>query len=382
MMLTLFESRSYLGIMVFSSALARLLFMLYGGIIADRLNRKLLVLLSQWGEMLLIGSILLCYLTGLLSPFFLIVVSFLFGILNAFSGPAYSSMITSLIDSDDLQRANALLRMANQYSLIVGPLLGSALIISLGFTGVFLSSLAVLLISSLLLNLVRLPLQGVDERSTTPWEDFRSSLEYIRMDRILPILMALGFIMNFFIAGPMGVLIPIMARDILDGNAFVLALLELSLGSGIILGSLAVSVKKTFIRPGFVILSSLILVVLAYGALGFVYQLVFAMCNIFIIGFSIQLANIPLFTYIQTNTEPRMLGRVMGIFLSAVTGLTPLSLALISYLFHQGIDIQLVIRIFGVFLLIITLGAFLISPLRKLSYKSHLPETEGHDMTM
>lgn len=137
LMLTMYESRSYLGMMLFASTFARLLFMIYGGIIADRLNRRLVVLISQWSEMLLIASILACYLTDTLTPIFLIIVSFLFGIMDAFSGPAHSSMIVSITDKDSLQRANGLLSMAGQYSLIVGPLIGSTLIVTIGFAGVF-----------------------------------------------------------------------------------------------------------------------------------------------------------------------------------------------------------------------------------------------------
>lgn len=338
LMLTMYESRSYLGMMLFASTFARLLFTIYGGIIADRLNRKLVVLISQWSELLLIASILACYLTDTLTPIFLIIVSFLYGIMDAFSGPAHSSMIVSITDKDSLQRANGLLRMAGQYSLIIGPLIGSTLIISIGFTGVFSFCLAMLLISSLLIACIRTPPQQVEStRSTTPWEDFRASFAYVRGHHILPITTGIGFLMNFFIAGPMGVMIPIMARDILQGSAFVLACLQISLGIGFIQGALTTSLCKTFVRPGIIMLCFLAVVVLGYSALGFIHQFALAVCALFAIGYSIQLSNIPIFTYIQKTTEARMLGKVTAIMTSVSTALTPLSLALMSYLLHLGV---------------------------------------------
>ncbi|CAH8772091.1 MFS transporter [Paenibacillus dendritiformis] len=368
LMLTMYESRSYLGMMLFASTFARLLFTIYGGIIADRLNRKLVVLISQWSELLLIASILACYLTDTLTPIFLIIVSFLFGIMDAFSGPAHSSMIVSITDKDSLQRANGLLRMAGQYSLIIGPLIGSTLIISIGFTGVFLFCMAMLLISSLLIACVRTSPQQVEStRSTTPWEDFRASLAYVRGHRILPITTGIGFLMNFFIAGPMGVMIPIMARDILQGSAFVLACLQISLGIGFILGALTTSLCKTFVRPGLIMLCFLAVVVLGYSALGFIHQFALAVCALFAIGYSIQLSNIPIFTYIQKTTEPHMLGKVTAIMTSVSTALTPLSLALMSYLLHLGVELQSVVRVNGICLMLITAGAFCITPLRTLS---------------
>ncbi|MDT2238895.1 MFS transporter [Paenibacillus larvae] len=98
LMLTLYDSRSYLGLMLFSSSFARLLFTIYGGIIADRLNRKLIILVTQWGEAFIIAAILLCYIADVISPVFLIVASFLFGILSAFASPAYESIITSIVE--------------------------------------------------------------------------------------------------------------------------------------------------------------------------------------------------------------------------------------------------------------------------------------------
>ncbi|PZM62865.1 MFS transporter [Paenibacillus dendritiformis] len=368
LMLTMYESRSYLGMMLFASTFARLLFTIYGGIIADRLNRKLVVLISQWSELLLIASILACYLTDTLTPIFLIIVSFLFGIMDAFSGPAHSSMIVSITDKDSLQRANGLLRMAGQYSLIIGPLIGSTLIISIGFTGVFLFCMAMLLISSLFIACVRTSPQQVEStRSTTPWEDFRASLAYVRGHRILPITTGIGFLMNLFIAGPMGVMIPIMARDILQGSAFVLACLQISLGIGFILGALTTSLCKTFVRPGLIMLCFLAVVVLGYSELGFIHQFALAVCALFAIGYSIQLSNIPIFTYIQKTTEPHMLGKVTAIMTSVSTALTPLSLALMSYLLHLGVELQSVVRVNGICLMLITAGAFCITPLRTLS---------------
>ncbi|TQR45210.1 hypothetical protein C7Y44_13130 [Paenibacillus popilliae] len=75
---TLFDSRSYLGLILFSSSGARLLFMIYGGIIADRVNRKIIILSSQWMKVLSIGVLLTMYWLDMITPLFLIIVSFLF----------------------------------------------------------------------------------------------------------------------------------------------------------------------------------------------------------------------------------------------------------------------------------------------------------------
>lgn len=369
LMLSLNDSRSYLGFMLFSSALARLLFTIYGGIIADRLNRKLIILVTQWGEALVIASILLCYITDVISPIFLIAASFLFGIFSAFASPAYDSIITSIVDKTSLQRGNALLRMANQYSLIIGPIISSTLIVTIGFTGVFLFSLLTILTSSILVSCIQVPDQQSSKLSTSQWEDFKTSVVHIRKHRVLPIIMGLGFVTNFFVAGPLAIVVPILAKDILEGSAFVLGMLEVCLGLGFISSSIFISTQKPFKKPGLAILYSLFVVVLAYSALGFVQQLIPSMITLLLIGFFIQLINIPLFTYIQTNTEPNMIGKVMSLFISAASGLTPLSFAMVSYLLHLHIDIQLVIRISGIFLLVLTAGTFLISSIRNLTYE-------------
>lgn len=367
LMLTMYESRSYLGMMLFASTFARLLFTIYGGIIADRLNRKLVVLISQWSELLLIASILACYLTDTLTPIFLIIVSFLFGIMDAFSGPAHSSMIVSITDKDSLQRANGLLRMAGQYSLIIGPLIGSTLIISIGFTGVFLFCMAMLLISSLLIACVRTSPQQVEStRSTTPWEDFRASLAYVRGHRILPITTGIGFLMNFLSPGD-GSHDSDYGPGYFAGQRLRACLSADLAGHRIYTGSAYDLVVQNVCSSRLIMLCFLAVVVLGYSALGFIHQFALAVCALFAIGYSIQLSNIPIFTYIQKTTEPHMLGKVTAIMTSVSTALTPLSLALMSYLLHLGVELQSVVRVNGICLMLITAGAFCITPLRTLS---------------
>ncbi|MEQ7054314.1 MFS transporter [Paenibacillaceae sp. P-4] len=375
---TLFDSRSYLGLILFSSSGARLLFMIYGGVIADRVNRKIIILSSQWMKVLSIGVLLTMYWLDMITPLFLIIVSFLFGVLDAFAGPAYDSVITSIIDKKAYQRGNALLRMANQYSLIIGPLISSTFIITIGFSGVFLFSLISIIISTTLISFIRIQSHDSSTPRKSKWRELTSSFEYIRAHRALPTLMAIGFIMNFFVTGPMGVMLPILAKDIFKGNAVVLAILEVSLGVGFILGSVIVSLRKSFARPGTVILCSLFLIVIAYTSLGYVHHLVVSMLVLFTIGVLIQVMNIPLFTYIHSSTPHHMIGKVMSIFISIVTGLTPLSYAFVAYLLHAGIGIQLVVRIFGIFLLVIVFGAMTRPALRQLSYTDSETSEQEH----
>lgn len=105
----------------------------------------------------------------------------------------------------------------------------------------------------------------------------------------------------------------------------------------------------------------LAVVVLGYSALGFIHQFALAVCALFAIGYSIQLSNIPIFTYIQKTTEARMLGKVTAIMTSVSTALTPLSLAIMSYLLHLGVELQSVVRVYGICLILITAGAFCIT---------------------
>lgn len=378
LMVTHYESRSNLGMMLFATTISRLIFSVFGGIIADRWNRQRIVMLSQVLKVLLISSILTGYLLNSLSVLQMIIVSFMFGIADAFSVPAYSSMVVSIVRGDLLQRANSILRTAGLSSSIVGAIIGSTMIMSIGFTGVFLFSIVSAITSFILISCVRFPIQRKKENvHTTSWHDLKGASSYIRQHPSIFSYTMLGFISNFFTAGTAGIMIPILARDIINGTAYTMAALQISLGAGFIVGTISVATQKSVFYIGRVTLISFAVSVISFIMIGNSNHLILLMISCFALGSSLQWMNIPFWSYIQRTTPVHMLGKVTALNSSFVTGLTPLSTALVSYLLQLNIPFIIILRVSGLCLIIVLIVFLFFTKLRTVVAEDRVVQQEN-----
>src|SRR5690606_30903915 len=132
LMLNITENRFYFGMLFFMAAIPRLILLMVGGIVADRLNKRTILFWSDFSRALLIGVLILLIITNQIEVWHLLVLSGLFGISDAFSYPAMQSLIPTLLEKDQLQRGNSFIQMTAQISPILGPALGGTLIALLG----------------------------------------------------------------------------------------------------------------------------------------------------------------------------------------------------------------------------------------------------------
>ncbi len=104
------DSPAFLGYVAFASGLPSWLFTLYGGVIADRIPRRKLIIIAQAAMLILAFLQAGLVFSGLIQPWHILVLAFLLGIANAFDAPARQSFIVELVDRDDLTNAIALIR--------------------------------------------------------------------------------------------------------------------------------------------------------------------------------------------------------------------------------------------------------------------------------
>ncbi len=127
-----------MGEVLIAQSIPRLIFLLVGGVVADRLPRRLILLWSDGGRALVV--LVIAALGGLhvLQFWHLIGLSVLFGVAGAFFFPAYQSLPPQLVEAEDLTSANALVGLGRQLSTLVGPALGAGFVgpaLGAGFVG-------------------------------------------------------------------------------------------------------------------------------------------------------------------------------------------------------------------------------------------------------
>src|SRR5215469_11916152 len=155
--LVLTRSGTAMGIVLVAQSIPRVLFLLLGGVAADRLPRRLVMLWSDSGRAFLVGAIALLGWLGLLQFWILVVLALCFGLADAFFLPAYQSIPPLLVETEALTSANALTSLSQELSILLGPALGAALVAVAGVSGAFAFDSLTFLISALCLLALRMP---------------------------------------------------------------------------------------------------------------------------------------------------------------------------------------------------------------------------------
>ncbi|MEZ5318673.1 MAG: MFS transporter [Vicinamibacterales bacterium] len=327
LVLDLTNSNFYLGLDDFLSQLPILLFMLIGGVIADRHDRRRLLTWSQYVQAFTAFSLSALVFTGRIEIWHVLTLSFLTGCAQAFGGPAYQSMLPSLVPRRDLPNAIALNSTQFNLSRVLGPMGGTAILVVLGMAWCFLlnglSFFFVVVALMLIKPLATAPASGRQDL----WTELRGGLTYVRHQRLLLTLTAL-VIVSTFLAMPLLTLLPTFARTVLASAGGTpearLSLLMAFQGSGAIAGALIIGALGRFRHMGRTLLGIQGLMGLAIAGFAFSrtpwisYGLVFCCGILFMALFSIS------FSIVQLAVPEELRGRVVSIYMVALRGGGPL----------------------------------------------------------
>jgi MFS family permease len=314
----------YLGVVGFSSQFPAFLLSSAAGIYVDRWNRHRLLIATQTLSMCI--SFLLAGLTlsGLISIHALIAISVLQGLVNAFDMPCRQAFVVSVIeDKNDLANAIALNSSMFNGARLIGPSIAATIIATWNEGWCFfidgVSFFAVIL-ALLAMRITEAP--RVRRAHETVWHQFKEGWTYaFGFTPVRSIILLLGIISLLGI--PYGVLMPIVAGDILHGGPRTFGLLMTASGFGALLGALWLAA-----RPSVVGLSRVIPVAAALfgtGLIGFAASryVWLSMACLVVSGFGVMVQTACSNTVLQTVVPDEKRGRVMSFFLMAFLGTAP-----------------------------------------------------------
>ncbi len=251
------KSAFMLGLDAFLGQLPVMLFSLVGGVIADRMDRRRLLLASQYVQM---GSaFLLTFLiaTHVIQIWQILSLSFVVGTAQAFGGPAYQALVPSLVSKEDLSNAIALNSIQFNLARVIGPVLGGTALATLGAAWCFglngLSFIAVV-VSLLLLRTDFRP----GKATVSMLSSMKEGLGFIRSQGAMAGLIVIAFCMTMF-AFPMITFFPVFAKEVFHGGSQVYKTLLATSGVGSVVGALTVAALGNIKRKGLVALISLTL---------------------------------------------------------------------------------------------------------------------------
>ncbi len=321
LVLKLTNSPFYLGLVGSASSVPILLFTLAGGVAADRLSKRKILLTTQIVLMLFAFILALLVSTEVVSVWHVLIIAFLIGTANAFDIPARQSFFIEMVGKENLLNAIALNSAAFNGARVIGPAIAGILI---GYFGVaacfYINSLSFL---AAIIALVRMRFkQGNMSKSScvSIKEEFKEGLKYIFNEPKIYTLIILVGIISFF-GFPYITFLPVYARDILKTGATGLGILMSFAGAGALTGALSLAIRGDFPKKGIFLAASGIIFSFALFIFSFSANAYLSYAMLFLIGWGaisqVALAN----SLLQLTVPHELRGRVMSSFTLVFLGM-------------------------------------------------------------
>ena len=233
------SSAFFLGLDSFLSELPLLLFTMVGGVFADRRDRRHMILTSQITQMLVALVLAVLIYAGRIHMAHVLALSFIAGCARAFGGPAYQSLIPTLVGREHLSNAIALNSIQFDLARVVGPVVAGVALSAFGMVACFgVNAISFLFVIAAILALrdVHVPPMATESMI----DQFKGGLRFVRGSPDLITVMALGFI-GAFLGQPLLTLLPVITRDVFHQDVGFYTRLMTFSGAGAVVGALIVA---------------------------------------------------------------------------------------------------------------------------------------------
>ena len=306
------------------------LFSLIGGVIADRVERRRILLASQYLQMASAAVLTALVATGLVHVWHILCLSFVSGLAQAFGGPAYQALIPTLVEKDDMPNAIALNSIQFNVAVMVGPALAGQALAKLGEKWCFgLNALSFLapIIALTMITSRFLPIKTGE----SIYNSLKQGVQFARKQGSMEALIVLAFCMTA-LAMPMRTYIPVFVKDIFHRGPETYGNLLSLMGLGSILGSLGIASLGNFKRKGRIALGALICLGATISGFALSKSLPLSGALLVITGASMMTVFATVNSLVQLITTNEMRGRVMSAYNFAFRGGMPMGNLLSGWL--------------------------------------------------
>jgi predicted MFS family arabinose efflux permease len=306
------------------------LFSLIGGVIADRVERRRILLGSQYVQMFTAALLTVLVATGTVHVWHILCLSFISGFAQAFGGPAYQALIPTLVEKEDMPNAIALNSIQFNVAVMVGPALAGQALAKLGEKWCFgLNALSFLapIISLTIINARFLPVKTTESILFS----LKQGITFARKQGSMEALIVLAFCMTA-LGMPMRTYIPVFVKDIFHRGPETYGNLLALMGLGSIFGSLSIAGLGNINRKGLVALGALLC--LGAGIAGFALSKSVRLSGaiLILVGAAMMAVFATVNSLVQLMTTNEMRGRVMSVYNFAFRGGMPLGNLLSGWL--------------------------------------------------
>ena len=325
-----------LGAILMTAAIPRAALMLVGGAVTDRFSARRVLITTALTRTLLVGTVASLLWLKIVALWQLYVLTFAFGVADAFSFPAGSALIPTLVEPQQLRPANALIQSSTVLTQMIGPAPAGLIIKSWGVAAAFFfDALSFLAVIAALFRIpdppkAPAPAAGAPARPSM-LHSIAEGLRAVRDDPPLMSLMIIFATINFCVAGPTGVGLAAVAK-FRFGSAAAFGTLLSCFSAGMLAGIVLGGTVKRPRRRGMQFMVMSLLTGLELIAIGLVLKLVAIGSLLALMGLGVGFVNVQFSAWLQMRVDRALLGRVMSVLMVAAVGLVPVAYALAGLL--------------------------------------------------
>ncbi|MBY0446435.1 MAG: MFS transporter, partial [Burkholderiales bacterium] len=216
---------------------------------------------------------------------------------------------------------------------------------------------AIMLLAGLIaMALIKEPALLASRKRFSMLSELKEGMQYMIQTPVLRALMLVYAAANLLFMGPLGLGVPLVVTDLLQGSASTLSFMQSAFAAGMVLGGLLLTLYPPTQKRLLMITVVIAVEGLLLASLALATWLPVALGLQVLIGLGVAANNVPMMSLIQHYTDRQKLGRIMSLNSMASMGLAPLSYALVTALFSMHISIQWVLPIFGLLLALLMVG--------------------------
>lgn len=330
------------------SLLPQVLVSLWGGVWADRYNRKYLVMLPDAFAALATLGLAVAFWAGYRHLLLLLAVSFIRSVAAGVQAPAVVALYPQLVPVEQLTRVQGINQTLNSVLMLLAPAAGGVILGSLGIVWTFMVDVVTASLAVLVLSFIRVEAVRRARGAASVPAELKEGVAYVFRHRLLrSVLICYGI--SFFLITPAAMLTPLFVERTFGGDVWRLTANEISWTVGTLLGGVFVSLKGRFKAKIPVVAYGLVIHGFCFALLGLARHFVFYLMVMGISGFFMPMVATAQTVLIQENVEQEMMGRVFSL-VQFVSGLAmPVAILFFGPLADR-VSIGLILAVSGVLL--------------------------------
>ena len=316
-------SEVLLGVVGFAGTIPSFLLAPFAGVLIDRWSRYRVLLFTQVISMIQAGVLAWLSLTGGLDIWHIIVLSVILGCINSFDMPARHSFVIDMVNGkEDIGNAVALNSMMFNGARLIGPSVAGIVLAAMGEGACFLiNALSYFFVIGSLMAM-RVPVIKEKKKQTPMLREMKEGLAYtFGFAPIKHIIFLLGLVS--LMGASYQVLMPVYAKDVLQGDSHTYGFLMGGAGAGALIGAIYLASKDTVLRLGRLIPAATALLSLGLISMSLSSSFFLSMFLIFFTGLGMMTNTAASNTILQTIADDDKRGRVMSFYTMALMGTAP-----------------------------------------------------------